>query len=236
MKKAILFISFTLISANLVAQESIQADRPGFGFSSSITPKGMFGLEGGATISEFGTNIGELFVRYGLMNNFEVQFEAGSIFFADGRNSEFSDQFVLLKYNFYSNSDKSLKLSLLNRTLIPLPFSGEGFEDIPIQFFLLSDIAISNEFAVNTNIGYGNIIFSDFNIDNYFFTINPSYQISPNTSSYLGFAYVENEFFDFKNYEIGVAHLINSDTQIDLGLVIDEESDVYLQIGIATRF
>jgi hypothetical protein len=139
MKRITLLITLTLLSTSLYAQGSVQADRPGFGFGSFITPVGSFGIETGVTTSEFGTNVGELFLRTGITESFEV-------------------------------------------------------------------------------------------------TLNPGYQFSESTSGYIGFSYVENEFFDWKNYEFGVAHLIHSNSQIDLGLIIDEESDPYLTIGFATRF
>jgi hypothetical protein len=236
MKRITLLITLTLLSTSLYAQGSVQADRPGFGFGSFITPVGSFGIETGVTTSEFGTNVGELFLRTGITESFEVQLELGSIFFPDGGTNEVSDQFIVLKYNVYSNIDNSVNLSLLNRTRIPLPFSGDDFKDTFTQFFLLGDFSIVENLSVNTNLGYGNFIFSYFDIDSYYFTLNPGYQFSESTSGYIGFSYVENEFFDWKNYEFGVAHLIHSNSQIDLGLIIDEESDPYLTIGFATRF
>lgn len=217
-----------------MAQDTIQADRPGFGYSSYPTPIGMYGIEAGITTSEFGTNVGELFFRTGLMKSLEFQFEAGSIFFPVDDDSFRTGQFALFKFNVFANETNTVRVTLLSRT--QLPFLNKDFSDYLSQLLLLADFTVTDQFSVNTNLGYGNYIFSDFDIPTYFFTLNPGFSINSSTAFYVGYSYLESELFDFKNYEMGVSYLIHSNSQIDLGLVFDEESDTFLQIGIATRF
>ncbi len=234
MKITSLIITILCISGSVFAQQNVQADRPGFGFSTSITPVGMYGIEAGVTTSEFGTNVGELFIRAGLMDKLEIQFEAGSIFFPDGGDSFRSAQFGIVKYNLFSNASNDLRITLLSRTI--LPFLNTDFSETFTQLILLGDISLTDQLSMNTNVGYGNYIFSDFDIPTYYFTLNPGFAINSSTSAYVGFSFVETEFFDNKNYEMGVSYLIHSNSQIDLGLVFDEESDTFLKIGVATRF
>ncbi|MCR9132880.1 MAG: hypothetical protein NXI08_09910 [bacterium] len=228
------FTLLLLASSSVFAQNAFSPDRPGFGFSSGTTAPGMFGLEAGITHSEFGTNIGEFFFRAGLTDAFEAQFELGSVFVDGDGETERSQQFMILKYKVFSSTDGSFQFSVLNRT--NLPFLNDNEDEYFSQLIALADFSITQELSVNTNIGYGNYIFSDFDIPTFYFTVNPGFVLTPGTSVYVGLAYSETEFFDSTNYEFGIAHSIHSNSQIDLGVVFDDDSNPFLKVGIATRF
>lgn len=233
MKNLSLLFALILCSSSAYAQNAFGPDRPGFGYSTNTTAPGMFGLEAGITQSEFGINIGEIFFRAGLTDAFEIQFEAGSVFVNDGEVDR-SAQFLILKHKVFNTKDGSLQVSLLNRTI--LPFLNEDVSEYYTQFFALVDFSLTPELSVNTNLGYGNFVFSDLDNAAFYFTINPGYVITPGTSVYLGLGYAQDEFFDFTNYELGIAHMIHANSQVDLGVVFDDESNLYLKAGIATRF
>jgi hypothetical protein len=234
MKNLSLLFALILCSSLTYAQNAFSPDRPGFGYGSNTTAPGMFGLEAGITHSEFGTNIGEIFVRAGLTDAFEIQFEAGSVFIDSDGESSRSSQHILLKHKLYTTRDGAFQLSVLNRTT--LPFLNENESEYFTEFFALADFSLSPKFSINSNLGYGNYIFSDFDNDHIYFTINPGYVLTPGTSVYAGLGYAENEFFDTINYEFGIAHLIHPNSQVDLGFVFDNESNPFIKAGIATRF
>lgn len=234
MKNLSLLFALILCSSSTFAQNAFSPDRPGFGYGSNTTAPGMFGLEAGITHSEFGTNIGEIFVRAGLTDALEAQFEIGSLFIDGDGNTQQSLQFAILKYKVFSSTDGSFQFSVLNRT--SLPFLNEDADEYFTQIIALADFALTPELSVNTNIGYGNFIFSDFDSPAFYFTINPGYVITPGTSVYMGLAYNETEFFDSTDFEFGIAHLIHSESQIDLGIVFDDDFNPFLKAGIATRF
>ncbi len=234
MIRTILFTLLIAVSHSVFAQNAFSPDRPGFGFSSGTTAPGMFGLEAGITHSEFGTNIGEFFFRAGLTDALEAQIELGSVFIDKEGKTGRSLQFAILKYKVFSSTDGSFQFSLLNRT--SLPFLNNDIDEYFTQIIALADFALTPELSLNTNFGYGNYIFSDFDVPTFYFTVNPGYVVTPGTSVYLGLAYNETDFFSSTDYEFGVAHSIHSNSQIDLGVVFDDDSNPFLKVGIATRF
>ncbi len=234
MKKLSLFVVLLISSGTLFAQNSFGPDRPGFGFSSNTTASGMYGIEAGATFSETGSNIGEFFFRAGLTNAFEIQFEAGSIIIPENGDSELSTQYLILKHKLYNTNDGSLQISAMNRS--SLPFLKADETEFFTEFYFLADFTLTEELGVNTNIGFGNYAFSDFDNPTFYFTVNPGYVITPGTSVYLGYAYKDEKFFDSNSFEFGIAHLIHAESQIDLGIVFDDDLNPSLKAGIATRF
>ena len=234
MKNLSLLFALILCSSSTYAQNAFSPDRPGFGYGSNTTALGMFGLEAGITHSEFGTNIGEIFVRAGLTDAFEIQFEAGSVFIDGDGESSRSSQHLLLKHTLYTSKDGTFQLSALNRT--SLPFLNENESEYFTEFYALADFSLSPKFSINSNLGYGNYIFSDFNNDHIFFTINPGYVLTPGTSIYVGLKYVENNFTGATSTEFGISHLIHANSQIDLGVELNDNNDLFLKAGIATRF
>lgn len=232
MIRTVLFTLLLLASSSVFAQNAFSPDRPGFGFSSGTTAPGMFGLEAGITHSEFGTNIGEFFFRAGITDDFEVQIEAGSISVEDEKNG-LTTQYLILKHKIYNTADGDIQVTLLNRTSLSFLQSDE---DYTTQLYVLADFSLTNELSLSTNLGYGNYIFSERDNPELYFTINPGYILTPGTSVYLGLSYTDTNFIDETNYEFGIAHMIHVNSQIDLGLVLDDDNNPYLKTGIATRF
>ncbi|MBO6793661.1 MAG: hypothetical protein JJ895_07110 [Balneolaceae bacterium] len=234
MKKLSLFVVLLISSGTLFAQNSFGPDRPGFGYSSSTTATGMFGIESGVTFLESESNIGEFFFRAGLTDAFEIQLEAGSLVIPKNGDSKLSTQYLILKHKLYNTNDGSLQVSAMNRT--SLPFLNADETEFFTEFYFLADFTLTDDLGVNTNIGFGNYAFSDLDNPTFYFTVNPGYVITPGTSVYLGYSYKDEKFFDSNSYEFGIAHLIHSESQIDLGIVFDDDFNPYLKAGIATRF
>ncbi len=225
---------FCVSSTALFAQETISTDRPGAGYGTFTVPSKTLLLEAGGSIGDNVIDFGQLYLRTGLMENLEIQFNVGSLLFIDGVDgARVGSQSFALKYALGSFANQKLSLSLFSRT--NLPFLNSNYEYYFTRFMVLADYSINDTWALNSNFGYGDFL-NGLENGSYNFNLTPSVSINNNTAAYFGYAVTFDENFSSDLIEGGVTYLLDSSFQLDAGLIYDSAENLYLTIGIAKRF
>lgn len=229
----LLGIAVFIFSGSVVAQ-NISADRPGAGYGTFTVPAKTVYLESGASISGDFSDIGQIFLRTGLSEDLEIQFNAGSLLFIDGAdNPRVSVQSLALKYSLGSFQDDKLNLSFLSRT--NLPFFNDDYEYYLTRFMVLADYSINETWGLNSNFGYGDF-FDGLNNGSFNFNITPGFSVNENTAAYFGYAVTFDENFSSDLIEAGMVHFLDSSFQLDAGFIYSDGDDLYLTLGVAKRF
>lgn len=229
----LLVIAVFIFSGSAIAQ-NISADRPGAGYGTFTVPAKIVYLESGASISSDFSDIGQIFLRTGLSEDLEIQFNAGSLLFIEGVDKpRVAVQSVALKYSLGSFQDDRLNLSLLSRT--NLPFFNDDYEYYLTRFMLLADYSINDTWGLNSNFGYGDF-FDGFSNGSFNFNITPGFSVNENTAAYFGYAVTFDENFSSDLIEAGMVHFLDPSFQIDAGFIYSDGDDLYLTLGVAKRF
>ncbi|MFA5667957.1 MAG: hypothetical protein WC967_01845 [Balneolaceae bacterium] len=221
-------------STSLFAQDNISSDRPGAGYGTFVVPTQTLFLEAGGFLNKNINDFGQLYLRTGLMNNLEVQFNAGSLLFIDGVDkAQVSSQSIALKYALGSFQNDRLNLSLFSRT--NLPFLNSNYEYYLTRFMVLADFSINDSWALNSNFGYGDFV-NGIENGSFNFNLTPSVAINNQTAAYFGYAVTFDENFSSDIVEGGVTYLLDSSFQLDAGLIYGNGDNLYFTFGIAKRF
>ncbi len=231
--RLLLLIPLILLTSSSLTAQRISADRPGAGFGSHTVSTGTFYVESGASFSEDFSDVGQLYLRTGIANNFEVQLNAGTVLFSAGRDARIGSQAVILKYNLGTFSDEKFSLGILSRT--NLPFLNSDYEYYFTRFNLIGDYTINNTWSLNSNFGYGDFL-NGIENGSFNFNITPGFTVNENTSAYFGYAVVFDENFSRDLIEGGVQYFIDDSFQLDGGLIYSDGDDLVLTLGIAKRF
>lgn len=226
---SILFLFGTI--THLTAQ-TIYADRPTQGLSARTTSG--FVLESGASLNDDINTIGQVYLRFGVAENLELQFNAGSLFFSDGE-ADVSTQAALLKYQLH-NDGKTI-ISGAVRTIIPFINPDDGVEDFSTRISVLGDFIFSPKFMLNANLGYGEF-FEDIDNGSINISVIPFFDISNSSALYAGYTGFWN-IDDFDSsvdiIELGITYNLNPSFQIDAGIE-SRESTAFINVGIAKAF
>ena len=223
-----------LTSSAAIAQDNISADRPGAGYGTFTVPAKTLFLESGASIGSDFSDIGQVFLRTGLSENLEIQFNAGSLYFIDGLDKpRVGVQSLALKYSLGSFQEDKLNVSLLSRT--NLPFFNDDYEYYLTRFMILADYSINDTWGLNSNFGYGDFV-NGLNNGSFNFNITPGFSINENTAGYFGYAVTFDENFSSDLIEAGMVHFLNPSFQLDAGFIFTDGDNLFLTFGIAKRF
>lgn len=223
-----------LTSSVAIAQDNISADRPGAGYGTFTVPAKTLFLESGASIGSDFSDIGQVFLRTGLSENLEIQFNAGSLYFIDGVDKpRVAVQSLALKYSWGSFQEDKLNLSLLSRT--NLPFFNDDYEYYLTRFMILADYSINDTWGLNSNFGYGDFV-NGLNNGSFNFNITPGFSINENTAGYFGYTVTFDENFSSDLIEAGMVHFFNPSFQLDAGFIFTDGDNLCLTLGIAKRF
>ncbi len=212
--------------------QTLYADRPADGYSARTTSG--FILEAGASLNDDISEVGQVFLRFGVGDKAELQFAAGSVLFFNDE-SELGPQAGLFKYQFYN--DGKIILAGLVRTILPFINQDDNIEDFSTRFSVLADFNFSPKFMLNTNLGYGEF-FDDVDNGTFNLSITPFVDISNNTALYFGYAVLWDEDDsdrNIDNLQIGITHKLDRSFQLDVGLSSLEDT-TYLNFGIAKAF
>ncbi len=220
-----------VISPQIAAQTSISTDRPGFGYGAFTVPAGTYYIESGAISSQNSFRFGQLTFRTGLHERVEFQLKLGSLTHNMVDGWEISPQYIRFKVDLLHTKNKNFRSAIVNST--HLAFLDDEFDDYFNRVYLVAEYDFFSWFSLNANLGYGNYLFSDVEFPEMYYSINPSIQIDPETTLYLDYIYTQNDYYDQSAIEIGILYHIRSSVQIDGGLLFDDESIPYLNMGIA---
>lgn len=232
--KAFLILLFSISTSAVFAQDNISADRPGAGYGAFTVPVNTFYLESGASINSDFSDVGQVFLRTGIAENFEAQLGVGSLFFINGVDKpRVAVQSLAFKYGLGSFADEKLNLSLFSRT--NLPFFNDDYEYYLTRFMILADYSINDDWGINSNFGYGDFV-DGLDNGSFNFNITPGFSINENTGGYFGYAVTFDENFSSDLIEGGIVHFLNPSFQLDAGLIYSEGDNLFLTFGIAKRF
>ncbi|MEO9887475.1 MAG: hypothetical protein ABJR05_09285 [Balneola sp.] len=221
------------LTSSVTFGQRISADRPGAGFSTFTVPSKTLYLESGASISSDFSDIGQVFLRTGLSDDLEIQFNVGSLLFIDGVDKpRVAVQSLALKYSLGSFAEEKLNLSLYSRT--NLPFFNNDYEYYLTRFMILGDYSINDTWGINSNFGYGDFV-DGLNNGSFNFNITPGFSVNDNTAAYFGYAVTFDENFSSDLIEAGMVHFLNPSFQLDAGFIYSDGDDLFLTIGIAKR-
>jgi hypothetical protein len=232
--RLLLLTGLIFLTSSLAFGQRISADRPGAGFGTFTVPANTLYLESGASISSDFSDIGQIFLRTGLSEDLEIQFNAGSLLFIEGVDKpRVAVQSIAFKYGLGSFADEKLNLSLFSRT--NLPFFNDDYEYYLTRFMILGDYSINEDWGVNSNFGYGDFV-DGLNNGSFNFNITPGVSINENTAGYFGYAVTFDENFSSDLIEAGVQHFLNDSFQLDAGFIYSDGDDLFLTLGVAKRF
>lgn len=231
--KAFLVLLISLSTAGVFAQDNISADRPGAGYGTYTVPTKALYLEAGTSINGDFSDVGQVFLRTGIAENFEAQLGVGSLLFINGVDKpRVAVQSLAFKYGLGSFADEKLNLSLFSRT--NLPFFNDDYEYYLTRFIILGDYSINEDWGINSNFGYGDFV-DGLENGSFNFSITPGVSIQDNLAAYFGYAVTFDENFSSDLIEGGIQYFLNNTLQFDAGIIHDG-NDLYLTFGIAKRF
>jgi len=232
--KSFLILLFSISTTATFAQNNVSADRPGAGYGTFTVPTSTFYLESGASISGDFSDVGQMFLRTGITENFEAQLGIGSLLFYENVDKpRVAVQSLAFKYGLGSFADEKLNLSLFSRT--NLPFFNDDYEYYLTRFNLLADYTINDTWGVNSNFGYGDFV-DGLDNGSFNFNITPSFSVNEKTAGYFGYAVTFDKNFSSDLIEAGMVHFLNSSLQLDAGFIYADGDDLFLTFGIAKRF
>ncbi|MAO65444.1 MAG: hypothetical protein CL666_10635 [Balneola sp.] len=215
------------------------------GTGSSITPQNMLGLEGGIQFSNTDFNqqfdIGQLLLRYGLTEQFEVRALLGSYTSFDQELlggsrtvTGFQDMGIGAKYKLLSNESK-IDLSALAEISLPVGSDEFTSNEVVPSIGLLADYAFHETLSFSSNLGY-TLGVGDLE-DHWLFTVTPGFTISDNVGGYFGYAGRYYGNFEQHWIEGGITFGLNSGVQLDANIGYDTENEItFIGAGFAKGF
>ncbi|XWN36395.1 MAG: hypothetical protein ROO71_10595 [Balneola sp.] len=231
--RLLLLTSLIFLTSSVTYGQRISADRPGAGFGSYTVPVGKVYLESGASINKDFSDVGQLYLRTGVTENFEVQFNAGTVLLPNGGDAQVGSQAILLKYGLGTFSDDKLSLAISSRT--NLPFLNSNDEYYFTRVNLIGDYSLNKTWSLNSNLGYGDFL-DGFGNGSFNFNITPAVIINEKSDIYFGYAVLFDENFTSDLVEAGVDYFVNDSFKLDAGFVYSDGDDLFLTFGIAKRF
>jgi hypothetical protein len=231
--RVLLLTALIFLTTSITYGQRISADRPGAGFGAYTVPTGTFYIESGASLNNDLQDVGQLYLRTGITESFEIQLNAGTVLLPSGRDARVGSQALILKYGVGQFVDDKLSLTLSSRT--NLPFFNENYEYYLTRFNVIGDYSINETWSLNSNFGYGDFVDGIGN-GSFNFNITPGFTINDNTAGYFGYAVIFDENFSSDLIEAGVQYFVNDSFQLDGGIIYSNGDDLFLTFGIAKRF
>lgn len=232
--------AFPLAPATATAQ--IASDRPGFGDGASTVGLQTFQAELGYAFQGNGFNshnLGQLLLRYGATDYLELRGGVGSyVINEDPVDNGYAGTTVGAKARLFRSQTSTL--SALATLGLP---TGTGFFDSSDdrarqELKLAFDGALGTNLTLSINGGV-RFFYTDDAAEEVLFIPTLSLAVSPNVSTYVGYAGFYDDGTNTNFVEGGITFFPNADTQLDLntGLRMDENSDdFFVGVGLARRF
>ncbi len=224
------------------AQETIASDRPGIGSGSYVLELGTVQAEGGVAYANGESvdvySIGQLLIRIGTPY-LEAQALLNSFVIADfptGDEEGFQDFGFGLKARLYRQPESDLAVSVLATLSVPTGADFLSSDEVIPAATLLADYALSDRWALSTNLGYA--LGLDDVDDVFAVTLTPSVSlpVEANLGAYFGYAGFFSSGQDQHFLEGGLALLANVDVQLDLNAGVELDSgDYFIGVGVAAR-
>ena len=231
---------FLLISVPAFAQGEvlIHADRPGTGDGAYVLNRQVFNLETGISGDNDLYQIGQLVVRYGLLDRFEIQARLNSIIISpEATRADYESQAIGFKLGILQQK-KGGPIDLSFKTTMELPFLNADYEHWLTRFTILSAYQLTETWSLEANVGYGDFV-SDVADGSWFFSVTPSsyFVDNPGFGYYFGYAKSYGDFVNDNVFETGITWLINPTAQVDFGIhFIDDVSGFGMGIGFSKAF
>lgn len=222
-----------------VGQGAISADRPGFGDGTTPIASGTFQVELGAAAGndDFGTDaeIGQMLLRYGVTDAFELRGGVGSIGL-EAPDTEYTGTSIGAKLRLLRTPLSAL--SVVSTWALPTG-SGAYNADVVSQTLALAyDGALGEDLGISINGGTAFPYDGDATPE-YLFIPTLSFDIADSVGGYVGYAGFYTEGLNTNFVEAGVTYLSTSNTQLDVntGLQVDENRGAFfVGLGLAHRF
>lgn len=233
--------------------DSLTTDRPDFTESTSTIPKGHFQIEGGTTLNRVedsdSTSFGELLVRIGTGNSWELRLGAGSysrVELPDETVSGLEDPSVGVKIRFTEDAEQLAPgqpaASLILLTSIP-----EGDEDLTAdewvpQSKLALGWSLSPRLSLSSNLIYSYAVDGDERFHQLGVSLSGGLSVTDRIGTFLevyGFSEESDDGPSTQYVNGGVTFLIHNDLQVDarVGTGLNEaDPDWFVGIGGGIRF
>lgn len=235
----ILLFAVLLWPATADGQAPISSDRPGFGDGASPVAAGTFQVElgGAAANDDFGANaeIGQLLLRYGVADVFELRGGVGSVAL-DAPDTEYTGTSVGGKLRLLQSSLSTL--SVVSTWSMPTGTGVFDAENVAQTLKLAYDGALGEDLGISVNAG-ASLPYADDAKLSYLFIPTLSFGITDRVGGYVGYAGFYTDGLNTNYVEAGVTLLSTPSTQLDVntGLQLDENRDAFfLGLGLAHRF
>lgn len=249
-----------LVAAVAVAQEgwsglddSLTTDRPDFTESTSTIPRGHFQIEGGTTLTrvedEDSTSFGELLVRIGMGDSWELRLGAGSysrVETAGDTVSGLDDPSVGVKIRFTEDAEQLAPgqpaASLIFLTSIPEGDDGLTQDEWVPEAKLALGWSLTPRFSLSSNLNYAYAVDDAERFHQLAATLSGGFSVTDRLGTYLEWYGFSEEAEDGPSTHYlngGVTYLINSDLQIDARVgtgLNDADPDWFVGIGAGVRF
>lgn len=245
------------------AQAQISSDRLGFSNAAATVSQGTFQAELGYSFintsdafgdeSQLNHNIGELFLRYGVTDAFELRAGVGSLQLIETADPTALGETTYESGYFGPSVEAKVRLAQTATTTISafsstqLPLRTGFFSDIPDDraqqtLALLVDGALGENISLTVNGGasffWSGGVQEDRDVSAIFIP-TLSFAINEQAGAYVGYfgQYTDNLNTNF--VEGGFTYLVSPDTQVDIntGFRIDDNADqFFVGLGLAQRF
>lgn len=262
MRSRILALALTglLSAAAAFAQEgwsgldsSLTTDRPDFTESTSTIPRGHFQIEGGTTLNRVedadSTSFGELLVRIGMGDAWELRLGAGSysrVETPDDTVSGLDDPTVGVKIRFTEDAEQ-LAPGQPAASLILLTSVPEGDEELTAdawvpQSKLALGWSLTERFSLSSNLIYTYAVDAGERFHQLGASLSGGLSVTDRVGAYLEWFGFSEETEDGPSTHYvngGVTYLIHSDLQVDARVgtgLNDADPDWFVGIGGGIRF
>lgn len=233
--------------------DTLTTDRPDFTESTSTLPRGHFQIEGGTTLTrvedEDSTSFGELLVRIGMGESWELRLGAGSysrVETAGDSVSGLEDPSVGMKIRFTEDAEQLAPgqpaASLLLLTSIP-----EGDDDLTADEWvpeakLALGWSLTPRLSLSSNLNYAYAADGAERFHQLAASLSGGFSVTDRIGTFLEWYGFSEEAEDGPSTHYlngGVTYLINSDLQIDARVgtgLNDADPDWFVGIGAGVRF
>jgi hypothetical protein len=245
----LLVVAFALPSA---AEEPLVTDRPDFTESALAVGGNNWQFEFGTTYDS-GANVdaaslGELLVRWGVAEKFELRLAVPSYLWVDGPegdSSGFTDSGIGFKYEFHDGSGSGFlgktAFAVLAATTMPTGASAISSPDWQPAVNLAFSWDLSASSSLGTNLGYARPSDGDRRFDSFWASAALGVGLTDSTSVFFelyGFSREEARGPSTAVFQTGATYLLSPDLQLDARIarrLTDDGPDFLIGIGASWR-
>lgn len=236
---ALPFVALLVWPTVTVGQAPLSADRPGFGDGATPVAAETYQVELGAAAAndDFGANgeIGQLLLRYGVTDVFEIRGGVGSLALG-GPSIEYTGTSVGGKVRLLRSPRSAL--SVVSSWDLPTGSGAFEADNVSQTLKLAYDGALGTDLALSINAGASAPYTSGADLS-YLLIPTLSFDITEPVSGYVGYAGFYTTGLNTNYVEVGATILSSPNTQLDFntGLQLDQYRGVFFAgIGLAHRF